>query len=172
MTIVLLDRDGTIVRDTGYLRVPSDVELLPGAAPALAKLHDCSLAVISNQSGVGRGIISATEAAAVHTRVVELLQAHCVVIPQWLYCFHAPNTGCACRKPEPGLLFAAIRASNAPGPVFMIGDQVHDIIAGHSAHCTTIWLRSPSAEYHGDGAHYVASDLLEASAIVRTAIDK
>ena len=89
---VFCDRDGTLIRDADYPRVPAEVELLPGAAVALASLRrrGFRLVVISNQSGVGRGLISRQAFEAVHGRFVELLGAEGVTLDGAYYCLHAP----------------------------------------------------------------------------------
>jgi histidinol-phosphate phosphatase family protein len=103
---VFLDRDGTIIEDAHYVRDPEKVILLPGAAAALRTMRDKGylLFVISNQSGVGRGIISDSQFEAVHRRFCELLAAEGVEINQFLYCFHRPEDDCGCRKPRAGLI--------------------------------------------------------------------
>src|SRR5439155_11509676 len=103
---VLLDRDGTLIEDAGYPRDPQRVRLLPGAAGALRALRAAglALAVVSNQSGVGRGLVRPEEALAVHHRAEEALAAGGVRLAGAHYCPHAPQDGCACRKPSPGLL--------------------------------------------------------------------
>jgi D-glycero-D-manno-heptose 1,7-bisphosphate phosphatase len=135
---VLLDRDGTLMRDVGYPRDPDDVELLPGAAPALAALRDAgfALAVVSNQSGVARGLVTRDEAAAVHERLVAELGTHGIELDGAYYCFHVPADGCACRKPAPGLLHDAARELGlALECSVMVGDRASDVDAGRAAGC-------------------------------------
>jgi histidinol-phosphate phosphatase family protein len=146
---VLLDRDGTIVEDAGYPRDPGQVRLLPGAAEALAWLarRGYLLAVVSNQSGVGRGLISPAEAEAVHRRFVGLLADAGVELAASYYCFHAPDEGCECRKPHTGLLRRAFRELRLePGRCTLIGDKESDVEAGARAGCRTVWL-SPGRPY-------------------------
>lgn len=135
---VLLDRDGTVMRDVGYPRDPADVELLPGAAAALRAFGDAGLVlvIVSNQSGVARGLITASEAAAVHARLVEVLDAESVVLDGAYYCFHGPEEGCPCRKPAPGLLLrAAADLGLELGRSVTIGDRERDLEAGRAAGC-------------------------------------
>ena len=98
---LFLDRDGTIIEDTGYIRDPDQVRLLPGAASALKALREngWKLIVISNQSGIGRGLISVADAQAVHQRFLDLMSDAGVTITGSYFCPHAPNEGCNCRKP-------------------------------------------------------------------------
>jgi histidinol-phosphate phosphatase family protein len=142
---VLLDRDGTIVVDTHYPRDPDLLRFLPGAAEALRELtrRGHPLAVVSNQSGVGRGLITRGEADAVHRRFLELLTGEGIDVAGVYYCFHVPGAGCDCRKPQPGLLTRAVRELRLGAPRFMIGDKPGDVTAGAGAGCTTIWLGAP-----------------------------
>ncbi len=105
---VFLDRDGTLVEDVGYPRDPQQLRPLPGAVRALAELrrHGFALVVVSNQSGVGRGILTREQAGRVHQRLVEILAEQGVALDGAYYCYHAPDEGCACRKPSPHLLRA------------------------------------------------------------------
>ena len=108
---VFLDRDGTLIHDVDYPRDPEGVRLLDGAAAALARLGELgfALVVVSNQSGVGRGRITADEARRVHERMTADLAAHGVALDAAYYCFHGPEDGCVCRKPAPGMLLQAAR---------------------------------------------------------------
>lgn len=142
---LFMDRDGTVMVDVGYPRRPDDVELLPDAPPTLAKLHDLGfkLVVVSNQSGVGRGLVTADEASAVHERFVEALRASGVELDGAYYCPHAPDEGCSCRKPSPELLERAARELGLDLPEsFMVGDRDSDLEAGRRAGCRTIPFRS------------------------------
>jgi D-glycero-D-manno-heptose 1,7-bisphosphate phosphatase len=100
---VFLDRDGTIVHDANYLRAPEQVQLLPGAAPAIARLNAVRLPVIvvTNQSGIARGLLTAADYEAVRRRLDELLAAEGARVDASYFCPHHPDfTGpCECRKP-------------------------------------------------------------------------
>lgn len=108
--VIFLDRDGTIIEDQHYPREPEKVVLVPGAVEGLTRLRQKGylLVVVSNQSGVGRGIIQDHEFKAVHEKCCELLRAHGVEIAEFAYCFHKPEDNCKCRKPSAGLLSARI----------------------------------------------------------------
>lgn len=103
---VFLDRDGTIIEQVPYNRDPKSVVLLPNSIEALRLMTEKGflLFVVSNQSGVGRGIISNAQFWSVHTRCCELLQQSQIEIKEFLYCFHHPDEQCQCRKPNPGLV--------------------------------------------------------------------
>jgi D-glycero-D-manno-heptose 1,7-bisphosphate phosphatase len=132
---LFLDRDGTLITDVGYPRDPALVEPLPGAIDALRELqHSWKLVIISNQSGIGRGLITGAEAAAVHARVVEVFAAGGVTFAGAYYCPHAPDAGCRCRKPAPGLLLdAAAELDLDLTTSAMIGDKPSDLEAGRAA---------------------------------------
>src|SRR5438874_1506049 len=100
---LFLDRDGTVTEDRGYMHDPALVQLLPGAAGVLRALSEegWALVVISNQSGVGRGLISKDEMQAVHARFLWFMREAGVVITASYFCIHRPDENCHCRKPAP-----------------------------------------------------------------------
>ena len=150
---LFLDRDGTLIVDVGYPRDPDGVTLVEGAADALRALQrDFALVIISNQSGIGRGIIRDYEAAAVHERVIERFQAAGVTFAGAYYCPHAPQDHCRCRKPAPGLIEDAVRELDLDlSRSFMIGDKPSDLDAGRSAGCRYL-VRFGSYEEDGDAS--------------------
>jgi histidinol-phosphate phosphatase family protein len=138
---VFLDRDGVIIEDTGYLRDPSEVRLMPGAGACLRRLDEAGfeLILVSNQSGVGRGLITRAQATAVHDATVAALADAGVGLSACYYCFHAPAEACACRKPSPAMIEAAAAERNLEtAACFLIGDRSTDIEAGQRAGCRTI----------------------------------
>jgi D-glycero-D-manno-heptose 1,7-bisphosphate phosphatase len=145
---LFLDRDGTLIVDANYPRDPAIVELIPGAAEALAELQRTwKLVVISNQSGIGRGIITETEATAVHERFLALFARAGVTFAGCYYCPHAPNDGCRCRKPAPGLLLdAASEIGLDLAASVMIGDKASDLEAGRAAGCVRTIRFGPDAD--------------------------
>lgn len=135
MAHLFLDRDGTLIREENYLRDASRVALEDGVLEGL-KLFASSgyrLVVVSNQSGIGRGLITASDVAAVNTRIDELLIRNHITISSWHYCPHRPDEGCTCRKPGSGLL----KAAAALHPIdwqnsLIVGDKPSDVQAGIS----------------------------------------
>lgn len=144
---VFVDRDGTLIVDVGYPRDPELVEFLPGALNALRRLDQLgfSIVVVSNQSGIGRGLVSKLEAEQVHQRFIDRLEEFGIQLSGAYYCPHAPTDGCDCRKPAPGLIMRAAKDLNlSPEQSFLIGDKSSDVEAGKSAHCRTLLLSSDS----------------------------
>lgn len=165
---VFLDRDGTIIDDAGYLRDPGRVRLLPGAPEALNRLRNRGyrLVVVSNQSGVGRGLLTREDLENVHRRMAQELAGHGVALDGAYYCPHAPWEGCGCRKPSPGLL---IKAAEEMGldmhRSFMVGDKLSDISAGRRAGCRAVLLSltpGPSLDLGENCADCVAFSWQEA----------
>jgi len=129
---VLFDRDGTLIKNVPYLADPGRVRPMPGARRILNQLRRQGVAVgvVSNQSGVARGLINADELARVNDRVESLLGP----FDTWQVCPHAPDAGCSCRKPEPGLVTAAAAELElAPHECLMIGDIGSDVEAALAA---------------------------------------
>jgi D-glycero-D-manno-heptose 1,7-bisphosphate phosphatase len=142
---IFLDRDGTVIEELGYLNDPARVTLLPGAADALLALQSggWKLFIVSNQSGVGRGLITPPQMDAVHRRFLELLKKHGIEITESYMCEHAPEEGCQCRKPSPFFLRRAAQEHGIDlGSSWMIGDRDSDILCGVNAGCSTIWRRN------------------------------
>ncbi|MCS7207296.1 MAG: HAD family hydrolase [Dehalococcoidia bacterium] len=148
---VFLDRDGTLIEDIPYLRDPEQVRLLPGAGEALAILQrkGFALVVVSNQSGIGRGLVRPEELQAVHRRLEERLLAYGVRLDGAFYCPHAPWEGCTCRKPQPGLLLQAAQQLNLDlKQSFLVGNADTDIAAGKSVGCRTVLLTQCPDPFH------------------------
>jgi D-glycero-D-manno-heptose 1,7-bisphosphate phosphatase len=157
---VFLDRDGTVMEDVGYPRDPETVRLLPGATAALAALQAAgfALVIVSNQSGIGRRIITAEQARAVHERFVSKLAGDGVTIDAFRYCPHAPEEGCDCRKPRPDMLLnAAAELGLDLSRSTMIGDRASDLEAGRAAGARTILLGDRDHPAAG-AADHVAGD--------------
>jgi D-glycero-D-manno-heptose 1,7-bisphosphate phosphatase len=170
---VLLDRDGTIVVDRGYLRDPDELELLPGAAGALRRLSEIglALAVVTNQSAVGRGLLNEERLGEIHARLEELLGAEGVSLDGIYACPHTPEDDCECRKPGTALLARAARELDfEPAESFVIGDKECDIELGRRAGATTLLVRtgygSEVADNGSASPDYVTKDLAEAALII------
>jgi histidinol-phosphate phosphatase family protein len=134
---VLLDRDGTLVEDVPYNGDPARVVPMPGAVAALGRLRAAgvAMALVSNQSGVARGLLTPGEVDAVNRRLVELVGP----VGPWFVCMHGADDGCGCRKPAPGLVLAAAAALGVdPGDCVVIGDIGADVDAAAAAGARSI----------------------------------
>lgn len=137
LSAVLLDRDGTVIYDRHYLSDPEGVELLPGVVEGLHLLQGAGaeLFLVTNQSGIGRGMFSEQSYLACHARLEELLQREELRLADSIFCPHAPEQrGCACRKPQPGM-WKHLRDGHglSPESSAMIGDKLVDIEFGQNA---------------------------------------
>jgi len=163
---VLFDRDGTLVHDVPYNGDPERVRPVEGAREALAALRDAGLAlgVVSNQSGIGRGRLTTAQVDAVDHRIRELLGP----FGTWQRCPHAPDAGCTCRKPRPGMVTAAAAALGVrPQECVVIGDIGADVEAAHAAGARSVLVPTPQTlPAEVTSAPEVAATLGEAVALV------
>ncbi|MEU2554420.1 HAD-IIIA family hydrolase [Streptomyces sp. NPDC013313] len=165
---VLFDRDGTLVADVPYNGDPDRVRPLPGAAEAVALARGAGLAtaVISNQSGIGRGLLTAEQVRAVNERADELLGG----LGAWIFCPHAPEAGCACRKPRPGLvLAAAARLRVRPDRCLVIGDIAADLLAARAAGARGVLVPN-AATAPAEVRRFAAQSAPDVLTAVRTAL--
>ena len=125
-----VDRDGTLIVDVNYISRPADVALLPGAAAALRRLNEAGVPVIvvTNQSGIARGLFDEAAYESVRARLAELLAAEGARIDASYHCPHGPDDGCRCRKPGPELYERAIADHGLDGArSFFVGDRLRDV---------------------------------------------
>ncbi len=170
-----LDRDGTLIRDTHYLRDPAQVVLLPGVPEALRRFAAAgyALVVVTNQSGIARGMFTERDYEAVRDRLDALLAAHGIRLDASEHCPHHPSTDgpCACRKPGT-LMFerAAAALGLAPERSVFIGDRWRDLAPGRVLGGRAILVPSPdtpAAERERAAAEAeVAPDLGSAATLV------
>jgi D-glycero-D-manno-heptose 1,7-bisphosphate phosphatase len=145
---VILDRDGVLnceAEDGGYVRTPAEFHWLPGALAALAQLRRAGvrLTVATNQAGVGRGLMSAAQLAAVHTHMQDQAAAAGGALDAVLVCPHTPEDQCLCRKPAPGLVQAAIASSGiAAAETLVVGDDGRDLEAARRAGVAAALVRT------------------------------
>jgi D-glycero-D-manno-heptose 1,7-bisphosphate phosphatase len=145
---VFLDRDGTLVRDTGYPHRDEDYELLPGVPEALRRLQERGyrLAIVTNQSGIGRGLFGEADFERFQARLLADLVRDGVRIERTYHCPHRPDAGCACRKPAPGLLWRARDELGADlSASWVIGDGAADVELAARAGCGAVRLRPAPA---------------------------
>ncbi|HEV2778900.1 MAG TPA: HAD-IIIA family hydrolase [Actinophytocola sp.] len=159
---VLFDRDGTLVEDVPYNADPALVRAMPGAREALdqLRLHGVRTGVVTNQSGVGRGLLTVARLRAVNARIDELLGR----FSTWQVCPHRPDEGCACRKPRPGLVLAACAALDVrPVETVVIGDTGADVDAARAAGARAVLVPNPVTRPDEiDAAPAVADNLVAA----------
>lgn len=125
-----VDRDGTLIRDTGYPSDPDRVELLPGAARAVRTLNraDVPVVVVTNQSGIGRGLLTEETFRAVQAEAERRLAERGARIDAVRHCPHVPGAGCECRKPELAMYRdAAVELDVDPGRALYAGDRLSDV---------------------------------------------
>lgn len=163
---VLFDRDGTLVADVPYNGDPGRVVLMPGAREAVERVRAAGVptAVVSNQSGVGRGYLRVEQVEAVNRRVEELLGP----LGPWMVCLHGPGYGCGCRKPAPGLIEAAAAALGVEArDCVVIGDIGADVEAARAAGARAVLVPTPVTRAEEVvAAPAVAPDLLSAVELV------
>ena len=151
---VFLDRDGTLNEDPGYLGDPDIVNLYPETGKALSLLKNelkFKLIVISNQSGIARGLITKEKVNAVNSKLNELLLKDNVQIDAFYYCPYHPDFSseeeCLCRKPSPELVFKSAKDFNIDlSKSYFIGDAVSDIECGINANLKTILVKTGYGE--------------------------
>ncbi|PSL53821.1 HAD superfamily hydrolase (TIGR01509 family)/HAD superfamily hydrolase (TIGR01549 family) [Saccharothrix carnea] len=163
---VLFDRDGTLIKDVPYNGDPDRVEPMPGAREVLRVLRARGVrtGVVSNQSGIARGLLTRTQVDAVNSRVEALLGR----FGTWQVCPHGPDDGCACRKPAPTMILQACEALQVrPERTFFIGDIEADVEAALAAGATPILVPTPATlPDEVDRAPHTAPDLRSALAMV------
>jgi histidinol-phosphate phosphatase family protein len=166
---VLLDRDDTIIEDGPFLNDANGVRPLTGAGRALDELRGSGLrlAVVTNQSGVARGLISIEQLTAVNAKVDAVLGP----FDSWQVCVHDDDDGCGCRKPKPGMVLAAAEALGVPpNRCVMIGDTGGDVNAALAANARAVLVptsRTRGVEIADASARArVAATLTDAVSIV------
>ena len=145
---IIMDRDGTVCDEVGYVNHVDRVRLLPRSAAAIRAANEAGFqtVVVTNQAGVARGYFEESLVEEVHERVRQLLAKEGARLDGIYYCPHHPEVGspayrktCSCRKPSPGMLERARDEMGIDlGASYMIGDSVKDIEAGHRAGATKV----------------------------------
>ncbi len=148
---VFLDRDGTLIYEKPgvYLSDPAQVRLYKSTRPALSLLtkNGFKLFIVSNQSGIGRGYFTEKEVTAVHKHLLKLLQP--ARVEEIVFCPHAPNEKCACRKPQPKMGLDLIKKYHIdPTHSYMIGDKKADVEFGHAIGCKTVLVTTANGHRH------------------------
>jgi len=164
---ILLDRDGVINFDSpDYILAPEQWHPIPGSLEAIARLHKAGILVgiVSNQSGLGRGMMNQQIFNEIHAKMMLGIEQAGGFISHVAYCPHGPDEQCACRKPKPGMVMdslAAMELSDKPERVLLIGDSIRDVEAAFAAGVPAILVQSG----YGD-----ADKILEKSRVVQPGI--
>jgi D-glycero-D-manno-heptose 1,7-bisphosphate phosphatase len=155
---LFLDRDGVLIENRAeYVRTLADVAFLPGALQAMQRAAALPFAVVivSNQAGVGRGLITPETAASIQSAVVDAVRAHGGRIDAAYFCPHRADENCPCRKPRPGMLLQAAQELGIDlAASWMVGDNITDMQAGRAAGARCLLVRSglgdrqPPADAH------------------------
>jgi D-glycero-D-manno-heptose 1,7-bisphosphate phosphatase len=168
---VLVDRDGVITANRDdYVKSWEEVEIIPGAIEALARLHQAGhrVFIVTNQSAIGRGLVSAAEIDAIHDRIGSLIAVNGGHVEAFLVCPHGPDEGCICRKPAPGLLHRARdQFGVALETAILIGDHETDLLTAAAAGCSSILvLTGRTAAGETNGHSDIADDLAAAVELI------
>lgn len=154
---IFLDRDGVIIENRPtYIRSWDDVFILPLALESLARIHASpfKIVIVTNQSAVGRGILSLEEAWEINHRLLQVIADSGGRVDGLFMCPHSPEENCDCRKPKPGLLKEAAEALAIDlSRSIMIGDAVSDVLAGQAAGVqTAVLVRTGRGTYQETAA--------------------
>lgn len=154
---VFLDRDGVLVEDTGHPGIAEEIRVINGVPEGLAQLREAGylLIVISNQAGIGKGLVAPTSLKEIE---VEFSKCTEIELDAWYYCPHHPDAiieefrqECDCRKPEPGLLRRAMTEHAVdPTASFMIGNMWHDVLAANRAGIRGILIQTTPEKASSD----------------------
>lgn len=165
--VIILDRDGTVVFDRHYLGDPEGLEFLPAAVTGLRKLHTmgCRFIIITNQSGIGRGILTLEQVKRVNAGLEMMMDTIGAPVTDTYFCPHAPDANCDCRKPATKLLLrAAAEHDFDPAQCIVIGDKPSDIEMGKNVGAKTILITTSEFTHGIDSrADIVVHDLNEAA---------
>ncbi len=184
---VFLDRDGTVIEDMDYGAEVTRLRFLPGALEAIQRLNRAGylVVIVTNQSGVARGLFSEDELEEFNRKLILLAQEHDARIDEVYYCPHHPEgkvpiytVDCRCRKPKPGMLLRAAEALDIDlRASFAIGNMPRDVEAGRRAGCRTIFIQTEAApesqasaiasDFSVDGLSEAVDIILEAPALER-----
>lgn len=178
---VFIDRDGTINVDVDFLSSPSQLQLIPRSAEAIRELNDLGIAVvvITNQSGIARGLYTEDDLRRVHEAMDSELKKFGATVLEYLYCPHHPEEGlppyrieCECRKPKPGMLKQAKQKYGfSLTRSFVVGDKCIDVQTGKAVGAVAIQVATGYGEREkqlcGNERDYYASDLYDAVQFIK-----
>ncbi len=171
---VFLDRDGVLIENKeNYVRTWEDVEVFEQALVACREISEAGfpIIVVTNQSSIGRGILTYETVLAIHNRVIDVFRAAGANVLSSYICHHSPTEDCDCRKPKAGMLFQGAKEHNIDlERSFMVGDALTDMQAARTAGAQGILVRTGRGstqealmDGETDNGWIVCNDLLEAS---------
>ncbi len=148
---IFLDRDGTILNERGYLSDPQKMFFYPTVYAGLKALQKAGylLIVVSNQSGVGRGYFSLSQLKKINAAFKKRLAAKGIRISDIYFCPHLPDAGCECRKPNPGMVRAAVKKWKIdPRESYVIGDQLRDVQLARNVGARGVLVLTGAGKYY------------------------
>ena len=173
---VFLDRDGTLIRDVGYLSRPDQIQLLPRVPEALRLLHEhrMKLVVVTNQSGVARGFFNEHDVEEIHLALKRKLAEHNIVLDGIYYCPHHPTEGagpyrvsCECRKPNGGLAKQAAKELNLDlARSYVVGDKPTDVELAVQIEAKGIRIKEIETEIEKKKEKMLGSQKVEPAALI------
>jgi D-glycero-D-manno-heptose 1,7-bisphosphate phosphatase len=186
---VFLDRDGTVNEEVDFLSSPDELHLLNGSASAIREANELGLTtvIVTNQSGIARGLLTEERLMEIHHRLEQVLEKEGARIDAIYFCPHLPGEGnspyyqdCSCRKPKTGMvLHAAERFGIDLSRSFVVGDRMIDIEMGKRVGATTIIVRTGYGEMeisqmqeHNVTPDYVAENLLDAMQYIKKVLHR
>lgn len=163
---IFLDRDGVLTEDPGFVYKIEDFKLVPNAIEGLKLLKEYKLFIITNQSGIGRGVYKVGDFLKFNDYLLNELKKHNIKIQKTYYCKHKPDDNCECRKPKTKFLKSAEKEFGINlKKSFVIGDKKSDFGMGRNAGCKTIHVLTGYGVKYKNGAEpdYFAKDLVDAA---------
>jgi len=166
---IFMDRDGTICEEVNFLNDLSKLKLIKGSAEAIRMINQSGMkaVVVTNQSGIGRGLFTEGFVNNVHKRLKKMLESKGAFLDGIYYCPHLPETGCSCRKPETGMLNIAAKDMKIDlKRSYVVGDKAIDIELADRACAKGVMVKTGYGENElcklSIAPYYVAGDILEA----------
>lgn len=177
--LILIDRDGTINVERHYLSAPEQIELFPETAEGIKLLRSLGfqIAVVTNQSAIGRGFFDSERLDEIHRRLREVLAEAGTQVDAIYFCPHLPEDECQCRKPGIEMAIkAAAEFDSELSKSFVIGDNVCDIELGKNINAVTILVKTGYGkrvlEEQKTKSDYVVENLLEAAYLIKGITEK
>lgn len=147
--IILLDRDGTLIHNVPYLKDENKIQFLEGVIEGLKNAQEIGykFIVVSNQSGIGRGLVTISDVDRINSIISKKLKKQKIILEEFIYCPHHPSDDCICRKPKPGMLKEVVKIKkNSENNFSFIGDMETDIHAAINAGIKGVLITSNFGE--------------------------